>query len=269
MTNSNHRVFKYIKRDMARVQGWLNPLSAEVIAAIGVDQAARGVVGAVGEIGVHHGKLWLILDHVASETEPRFAIDVFDMQELNTDNSGEGDENAFARNREKYGAGAGDAHILKASSLDVSAGDLLAKAGPARLFSIDGGHTPECTLNDLELAASVICDEGVVALDDVFNPRFPGVMTGLFQYRHSGDCALAPFAITPGKVLMSRPAHVDAYKRFVCESFPEEVLSMNSFMGRETPTLMRNINIARKGKKIIGGTVLEPLARRAYMAFLR
>jgi hypothetical protein len=47
---------------------------------------------------VHHGKLWLILDHIATPDEMRFAIDIFDLQDLNTDRSGRGDLERFEQN---------------------------------------------------------------------------------------------------------------------------------------------------------------------------
>jgi len=89
---------RYLHRDMRHVRGWLNNLTARVIAALGQHQTAHGITGAVGEIGVHHGKLWLILDHIATPDEMRFAIDIFDLQDLNTDRSGRGDLERFEQN---------------------------------------------------------------------------------------------------------------------------------------------------------------------------
>ena len=42
----------YIRRDMRHVRGWLNTLTAQIIAALGEHQKACGVTGALGEIGV-------------------------------------------------------------------------------------------------------------------------------------------------------------------------------------------------------------------------
>ena len=51
----------YLKSQTA-VKGWLDPYSAEVIAELGRFQAADGVAGSVGEIGVHHGRLFILLN---------------------------------------------------------------------------------------------------------------------------------------------------------------------------------------------------------------
>ena len=53
------------------------------------------------------------------------------------------------------------------------------KLKSVQVFSVDGCHTYECTLSDLHLAFQTIAPNGVVILDDHFNPSWPGVSTGL------------------------------------------------------------------------------------------
>jgi type IV secretory pathway TraG/TraD family ATPase VirD4 len=79
-----------------------------------------------------------------------------------------------------------------------------------RLFSIDGGHTEECTFNDICLAEGALDDRGVVILDDVFQPDWPGVISGLAKYV-TARSALRPFAITPNKVYLARSQHIAFY----------------------------------------------------------
>ena len=262
-------VVRYIGRDMRRVDGWLNPLTAQVVAELGLSQSESGVAGAVGEIGVHHGKLWFVLDHLAMPDEMRFAIDVFDMQELNTDRSGKGDLARFKVNRKRYGAGVGHIEIIQASSLSITPDALFDRVGPTRLFSIDGGHTAECTFNDLRLANSVLCEGGVLALDDVFNELFPGVVTGLAQYLASVDVELVPFCIAPGKVLLTRPSSAERLTNFVRDRFSAEVFASRNFFGREVPILMRHQALARRIKLLVAGTTIEPLARGFFNRFMR
>ena len=262
-------VVRYISRDMRRVEGWLNPLTAQIVAEIGLSQTESGVTGAVGEIGVHHGKFWFVLDHLATPDEMRFAIDVFDMQELNIDRSGKGDLARFKENRKRYGAGVGHIEIIQASSLSIAPDAFLDKVGPTRLFSIDGGHTPECTFNDLWLANSVLIEGGVLALDDVFNGLFPGVVTGLAQYLASDDSELIPFCIPPGKVLLTRPSSAERLTNFVRNRFSAEVFASRNFFGREVPILIRHQALARQIKLLVAGTVIEPLARGFFNRFMR
>ena len=60
------RLQRYLNEGLGRVEGWLDPRSAKVIAALGEYQTAQGIRGAVGEIGVHHGKLLVLLDRSCS-----------------------------------------------------------------------------------------------------------------------------------------------------------------------------------------------------------
>jgi hypothetical protein len=64
------------------------------------------------------------------------------------------------------------------------------------------------------LAASCIAERGAVLLDDVFNPNWPGVMSGLFQGLSKG-LGLEPVAIVPGKMLMCRRDGVTAYQAWI------------------------------------------------------
>ncbi|MHA1529639.1 MAG: class I SAM-dependent methyltransferase [Alphaproteobacteria bacterium] len=260
---------RYIGRDMRRVEGWLHDLTARVIATLGQHQTATGIAGALGEIGVHHGKLWLVLDHVATPEETRFAIDLFDRQDLNTDRSGLGNLERFQRNRARFGASGGRLEIIAASSLEITPGQLRERVGEVRLLSVDGGHIAECTVNDLRLAEAVLSKDGIVALDDVFNEHWPGVMTGFANYMQAGDGRLVPFAIVPGKVLLARQQAARYYYDFLRARFAPDLHKTHDFFGRDVPILMRHVAFARRIKSVIQGTALEPLARRIYERFLR
>lgn len=208
----------YLKWGIKTVEGWLHPLSAQFIAGLSTVQRKLDVVGSVGEIGVHHGKLFILL-HADADTSRSFAIDVFDDQSLNLDQSGKGSYKLFTRNVERWCGPIDDVEIIKRSSLDVRPSDLKNTVGEVRLFSIDGGHTEECTINDIRLAEKTICDRGVVILDDVFNPQWPGVMTGLAKYLIRDDSVLHPFAFTPNKVYLSKSPAADTLKREMALQF--------------------------------------------------
>ncbi len=260
---------RYLRRDMKRVEGWLDTLTARIIADLGRHQTAGGLSGAVGEIGVHHGKLWLVLDHVAAPGETRFALDLFDLQDLNTDGSGRGSLDRFEANRRRFGSGTERVEIISASSLDVAPDDLAARIGPVRLFSVDGGHTADCTLNDLRLADRVLMDRGIVALDDVFNAGWPGVMTGFARYMGAEGRGLVPFAIVPGKVLLARPPAAAGFAAHLRERFGRYLLRSHDFFGREVPIFARPTGIPFRVRSAVHGTPLEHLARRAYHRFRR
>jgi hypothetical protein len=203
------RLERYLRRH-AKVPGWLDAYSARFIAEIARIQATHRFEGSVAEIGVHMGRLFILLRLLAAPHERALAIDVFQDQQLNIDGSGAGDERSFRANLERW-ASTHYVEIIQSSSLNVTASEVVSKVGRCRLLSIDGGHTAECTLNDLRLAEQVVNDFGVAILDDYFNPSWPDVTTGAAQFFGDSCTTLRPFAITPNKIYLARQAYHGLY----------------------------------------------------------
>jgi hypothetical protein len=72
--------------------------SARLVKATSDAQVIAGTRGSVGEVGVHHGRLFILLYLLAEPDERAFAIDIFDEQHLNEDHSGQGDRKVFEEN---------------------------------------------------------------------------------------------------------------------------------------------------------------------------
>jgi hypothetical protein len=193
------------------VPGWLDQYSAAFIADLSRLQAKSGITGAVGEIGVHMGRLFILLKLTAMLTERSFAIDVFGDQHKNIDHSGCGDRETFLQNVSRW-TGNSDVNIIQSSSLDVRPDQIVHTVGRCRLVSIDGGHTEECTLSDLRLIEAVLTGPGVVILDDFFNPLWAGVATGASKYFLNPVTTLRPFAITPNKLYLSVATSHEFYR---------------------------------------------------------
>lgn len=194
----------YIAHGLPRVQGWLDRRSARIIAALGQYQTREKISGAVGEIGIHHGKLFILLDLIKTDNEASFAVDLFEQQELNVDHSGLGDYEQFIRNLAELSSGTERVSIIKKNSLELDADEIRALCGPARLFSIDGGHTAACTLNDIRLSEASTIDDAIVIIDDYFNPMWPDVSVGVAEYVFEPGSTLRPFAISPNKLYLAR-----------------------------------------------------------------
>ncbi|WP_372085191.1 class I SAM-dependent methyltransferase [Tistrella mobilis] len=211
---------RYLDNGINAVHGWLDGFSARAIARLGEAQADHGVAGAVAEIGVHRGKLFLVLQLTTRADEQGLAIDLFEQQELNIDRSGRGDRSRFLENLRKY-CGSEDGVVVRAcSSTDVAASEIRATVGPVRLFSVDGGHTEALTANDLKLAADSLAEGGIVVLDDHFNPYWPDVAAGLGRHIFVDQSPLRPFAITPGKVFLCAPEWSETWRGVLTTAFP-------------------------------------------------
>jgi hypothetical protein len=185
---------RYRRVGQRQVRGWVDPESLDVLRVVRDVQDAAGVTGSVAEIGVHHGRLFIGLQLLAPAGTPAVAIDLFDNQIENADGSGKGDRARFESNVRRWGDWS-SARVHAINSLEVTAADLEAWAeGKIRLFSVDGGHQAEVVASDLQLAEACLAVGGVIAVDDVFNPEWPGVVDGTLSHLNGGS-RLVPFAV--------------------------------------------------------------------------
>ena len=194
-----------------RVQGWVETPTFGVLRTLRDAQDRVGVEGAVAEIGVHHGKLFIALQLLAPPGTPAVAIDVFDDQNLNVDRSGRGDLHRFEANVRRWGDW-GSVVVVQADSAHLTGAEVRGFAGrPIRWFSVDGGHTEEIVRTDMRTAEGALAAGGIVIADDVFNPEWPDVSVGTLRFLDAG-AALMPFAIGFNKTYFAHEHHAAAYR---------------------------------------------------------
>lgn len=194
-----------------RIDGWMYQTTALAMMELLWLQEEAGFAGDTAEIGVHHGCSALALIAAARPDETVTAIDLFDRQDLNADNSGGGNLTAFQEHL-RYLFPAAKVRTIAKSSTDIRGAETEHGLADLRFFSIDGGHTVALTLNDLEIADKSLAPHGIAVLDDVFNVSWPGVVSGLFAFLPR-PADLAPFAIFPNKVFLCRKPFTDFYRR--------------------------------------------------------
>lgn len=200
---------KYMSSGFDAVEGWCSPNLSDICKLIDTHQQERGVTGGIAEIGVHHGRFFILLNALTKPGETSFAIDIFDDQSLNIDYSGLGSKSIFLSNLDKHDRHAGNNVVLIAADSTTTQLAALIKP-PVRIFSVDGGHTAEHTIADLKSAQSASHAEGVVILDDILNTHWLGVIEGCMHFLLSRP-TLVPFAIGHNKLLMSNLSHAERY----------------------------------------------------------
>ena len=254
---------RYIAGGHRSVEGWLTPLSARVLAFLLEEQSHLGVRGSVGEIGVHHGKLFLIAYLATRMDERAFAIDVFDLQEFNVDGSGKGDRERFLANLQRHAGSTDGVIVITADSLKLPSDRIVSEAGPARFVSVDGGHTEQCAFNDLRLAEACLADGGIILLDDYFNHHWPDVSVGAARHFLSPDAKTRPFLVTPNKVFLAEERYHGLYQKAVRERFAAHANNSARMFGSAVDIYLI------EGVRGIGGAISSLFADEARMRLAR
>ena len=201
---------RYRNEGFQTIHGWCSDKLFHTIDLLSSLEFNR--TGGCLEIGVHQGKFYLLLNQVISEDARSWAVDLFDAQDLNIDRSGSGSLTTFKANLEKYDVHRGkNTEIVSGDSTDPAL-DLEGRIGigSLRFVSVDGGHTVQHTVNDLQLASRLVSNQGVVILDDILNHHWLGVIEGAVQYL-SGFPTLVPFAIGHNKLYLCKMSYQPKY----------------------------------------------------------
>jgi hypothetical protein len=172
---------RYAHDGLDKVEGWCIPHILSIVGHLAAFHEAIGFQGSAVEIGVHHGKFFLAL-HNAVDGWPSMAIDVFEDQASNIDRSGRGSMARFKANVTQFADNPQNVIIEARDSLTIRPIDvetLSEKIGPAQFFSIDGGHTKQHVANDYRIAEQMTSQPGIIIVDDITHPGWPGVMEGV------------------------------------------------------------------------------------------
>jgi hypothetical protein len=197
------QVTEYLKATKG-VEGWFFPIDALLFGIVDEIQKRERISGNLFEIGVHHGKTALFLTRMRAAGELVGVCDVFDQQALNRDRSGEGNLSIFLRH-----LGGESIRIFQKLSSELTTEETTTQC---RFVHIDGGHRAEDVISDLHTADRALLRDGVVAVDDVFNPNWPGVSEGFYAFMRDSR-AFVPIAIGGNKVLLARPEAAERYER--------------------------------------------------------
>src|ERR1041384_1452590 len=159
-----------------QVEGWFFPIDASLFGAVDELQKSAGIRGDLIEIGVHHGKAAVFLARMLAPGETLRVCDLFEPQERDADGYRNASRDIFLNNVRTLGNLADSR--LRVFGKPSETLTVEETTNRCRFFHIDGGHTVQNILADLRTAERALLPNGVVAVDDVFNPTWPGVNEG-------------------------------------------------------------------------------------------
>jgi Methyltransferase domain len=195
----------YVGNGHSRVDGWLEPLALRSILLLDRLQWERGVEGGLCEIGVHRGRLLILLHLLSRMNERTVGFDLFefmpeDIRAVYGANSRAEVVAAIA----SHGCDPERIELVTVDSTRLKAEDILHYTRERiRMFSIDGGHDAETALGDLRLAARVLIPGGLVLLDDIFNEQWPGVIEAAARFLQERGHGLVPFCYAGNKMYLA------------------------------------------------------------------
>jgi predicted O-methyltransferase YrrM len=174
--------------------------------------------GHVLEIGVHHGLSAIAVAALRGAGKSFVAVDLFEeLQAENVSHSGLGNRAAFRANLQRFFDRLDFVREIAAPSDQLVPADV----GEGFTFChIDGGHSARETFADLALCSAVLEPGGLLALDDYFNPVFPGVCEGACRFQRERRDVLQPLAIGRNKVFFQKQPVVGDLNQAFRVAFP-------------------------------------------------
>lgn len=228
--------YNYINKGQNQVEGWLDEIAIITTKIINDYQINKSIQGYLGEIGIHHGKFFILLYNLLRENEKGVAIDLYDNQNDNIDHSGKGNLKIFKSNISKHTKGDKSLEIVKSDSIKLTGKIIFDKFNNTfRIFSVDGGHTREVTAHDLKTANDILTQKGgVVILDDYFNEWWPGVSEGTNAFFYNEKHNLVPFAIGGNKIFFTNDKEMaDKYKEVILKENIGKIIRFSELFGYE------------------------------------
>jgi len=204
----------YLGGPFKEIEGWCIPQLWQCIVPLSRAICEAGGAGPVAEIGVYHGKFFVGLLKTMGAPCHNTAIDVFDMQQFNLDQAGAGSRERFLDNLAKSSVSEQAVSLVSVDSLWLTRGDiesLRARTGGFSMFSVDGCHLAQHTVNDLVIASELTKPQGIIFVDDYYNANWPGVQEGVAKYYFAHSPRFVPLLFTCNKLFLCSLSYHQTY----------------------------------------------------------
>ena len=209
---------RYLKA-YEHIEGWFQYDAALLFLVYNQLAFPNGSAGNVLEIGVHHGLSTIAMASLRGPGAQLTAVDLFEEQQSwNVSDSGHGDRAKFELNMREFYPDLSFLRVIGRPSNQLAPADL----GTGYTFlHIDGGHLPQEVYHDLELCHDVAADGALIALDDYFNPEYPGVCEGAVEYMLRNPGRLRPLVAGYNKVIFEKSSQRRDLNAAFRRAFPQ------------------------------------------------
>ncbi len=215
-------MIKHLKEIIA-IGGWMEPRAMEFFEALNEIQRLNSVRGHIMEIGTYYGKSAAVLGQFLNQEEEFYCCDTFSGYKAIENNFRTSFEAFFEQMTGRK------AVVRQMVSTDLSREVLDNQS--FRIWHIDGYHSFEDTLNDLQLGAAMIGEHGMIIADDFLNPDWLGVCQAVNEFLRTEDFCLV--AQGYNKTIIVRKAdyqlYYDAIKACTLPNSPHNFLPYFGF----------------------------------------
>lgn len=183
LPTGNARLDPYLQDGYEKVLGMSSGFAASVCGHIIRRQSEMGVKGHIAEIGTFEGRFFIAAALGLQPGEHAIGIDVFTWPS-------EAVLDHLHANCTRHGLKRSDYTAIKGNTADMTPADVIAPAekipgsvgGKIRFFHIDGQHDDPNITNDLNLAAPLMHESGIIVLDDMLHPGYPELVESVHRW---------------------------------------------------------------------------------------
>lgn len=247
------RLDLYLEHGYETVRGMSSRFAASISGHILRRQSEMGIAGHIAEIGTFEGRYFIALCHGLAPREHAIGIDIFTWpSEKVWDN--------LHANCAAHGVPRARFTAIKGSTAEMLPADVMAPALgrddvdaslPVRFFHIDGQHDEENLTKDLSLALPLMHEHGLIVLDDMLHPSYPGLVETVHKWlrAHPDWVTLAIIdredIVAAAKYVLCRESSVHLYEKDLLTRFAPHVFPMGSDVeGHFTVVLTPNPRLA-------------------------
>lgn len=185
------------QRDFSDVEGFFIPLAMATWDFLFTTQSSLGIAGGMLEIGVFQGKSGILSSLYMAPEEPAFFLDLYEVPQARRRIASAKPENV---------------HFLQMKSIDALRDQQLAKMrGALRWVHIDGEHTGYATRADLNTAAHLVAEQGIICVDDFFSFKYPQLTAAVYQFLLEHPFDFKMFLASGNKCYICRASAFQTY----------------------------------------------------------
>jgi methyltransferase family protein len=208
------KIYERYVQSCATVPGWFFPVSAAIWDTLLSYQVENNIRGNLMEIGVYKGKSAVMAALHSQANETCILVDPMPLDDV--------------RQRIEYLVPQTQCQYLQEKSQYLLRYAFLTEAArDFRWIHIDGEHTAEAVSNDLSIAETLLCDRGILAVDDFFSPSYPQITLAVFRFLEANPNRLALILCGYNKGYLCRPKAAREYLTFIRSSLYPNLAKRN------------------------------------------